>query len=319
MIKGFNYMNCSMAATTYKGASIVSYRITNGSNVINASSGGFENSESNVFVFEVEDNRGLKNSYTTTLEMIDYFKPIVNLDVKAPNAEGELTFTIKGSFYNGSFGVKDNELKVFYRYSTDEESIDYTEATDVSISGNDYTATVYLPKLNYLLAHTFRAKVMDSAMTIETAEKTVKTQTIFDWGENDFNFNVPVSIQGKELDYVTSQGNVAGWNYRIWKSGIAELWTITEPVDINANQLWGNLYYCDNAFPSYAFPFEFEEVPSIVATPMGGNGNFWIFTNSGSGNSTTETQAFGALRPTSYTLLDARLSIQVKGVFKRWI
>ena len=36
------------------------------------------------------------------------------------------------------------------------------------------------------------------AGNIKSVEKALKTLPVFDWGENDFNFNVPVNIDAEE-------------------------------------------------------------------------------------------------------------------------
>ena len=64
MIKGYNTINVSMTATAKKGATISSYKITNGSNVINTASGLFSNAESGTFVFTATDSRGYSTSKT---------------------------------------------------------------------------------------------------------------------------------------------------------------------------------------------------------------------------------------------------------------
>ena len=36
-------------------------------------------------------------------------------------------------------------------------------------------------------------------MTVESISKTIKATPVFDWSETDFNFNVPVTVQGYSL------------------------------------------------------------------------------------------------------------------------
>ena len=54
--------------------------------------------------------------------------------------------------------------------------------------------SVNLTGLNYQSIYTFQAKAVDKVVTIETTEKRVKTTPVFDWGEDDFEFNVPVTF-----------------------------------------------------------------------------------------------------------------------------
>lgn len=328
MIKGFNYMDVSMAATAYKGATIKTYKITNGANVINEASGAFNNSINNSFLFEVWDSRGNYNSYTTTIPMINYIPLTINADNakilldEADNTKARIEVELHGNYFNNSFGATTNSLSIDYSLEGDDGSklTGVVEIPAAAFDGNTFTISFALDNLDYRNGYIVYFGAIDKVTPkVTVATKTLKAIPIFDWGENDFNFNVDVTIKGQSIDYVTSQGEAAGWHYRIWSSGIAELWTVTEPTDFTINTNWGGWYVKDNAFPSYAFPFEFEEIPCTTFTPTATSGNFWIYTNSGSGNSTTATQAVGVMRPTTYEVTDARLHINVKGIFKRWI
>ena len=201
MIKGFNYMNVSMVATAYKGASITSYKITNGSNVINAASGGFNNSESNVFRFEVWDSRGNTNSYTTTLNMIDYVPLTANVDGKillstSDSTKANITFNLQGNYFNGSFGAVNNSLALDYTLSDEDGNTIATNTIEAALQDNTYSIEVTIDDLDYKKSYVVHVAAADAVKSITANSKTLKTIPIFDWGENDFNFNVPVTIQG---------------------------------------------------------------------------------------------------------------------------
>lgn len=326
MIKGFNYMSCSMAATAYKGATISKYKISNGANAVEAAAADFNNAESNIFKFEVWDSRGNYNTYTHTISMIDYIPLTCNVDGKillstSDSTKANVIFTVQGNFFKGSFGAVSNILELEYTLADTDGNTINRDFVDITAQANNgtYNIEFTIDDLDYRNSYVVYVAAADAIRDAQASSKTLKAVPVFDWGENDFNFNVPVTIEGSLLDYVVSQGNSNGWNYRVWKSGLAECWFITEPTDFTVNTNWGGWYVKDNAFPAYKFPFEFEEIPSTVITPTATSGNFWTYTNSGSGNSTTETQAIGVMRPTQYDITGARLSYQVKGVFKKWI
>jgi hypothetical protein len=83
---------------------------------------------------------------------------------------------------------------------------------------------------------------------IETQEEIVKITPIFDWGESDFNFNVPVSIQGNMIaDWVVESGNDGNYAYRKWASGVAEAWRVAQTVvSFDINKPYGSMYYTNN-------------------------------------------------------------------------
>jgi hypothetical protein len=192
IIKGFNYITASMTATALKGASIKSQTITNGSKTLTAASGNFENVESGTFVFTTTDSRGYATTQTIIKELIEYIKLTCNMDVDNPNIDGETTLKISGNYFNGSFGKVANTLQVQYRYK--ESDGNYSEWIDAefTLSNNTYNSTIDITGLNYKKSYTFQARAIDKVYPeVVSIEKKVKSIPVFDWGENDFNFNVP--------------------------------------------------------------------------------------------------------------------------------
>jgi hypothetical protein len=203
IIKGFNYVLSSMSSTLKKGATIKSQSIFNGSQSLIGEAGGtasmeggFNNAESDTFIFGLTDSRGNTVNKYITLEMIDYIKLTCNLDTKNPTADGNMAFKISGNYFNGNFGAVANTLDVAFRYK--ENDGDYSEwivAEPIpTISGNTYETTINLTGLNYRSSYTFQARAIDKVNTagILTTEKKVRTIPVYDWGENDFQFNVDI-------------------------------------------------------------------------------------------------------------------------------
>jgi hypothetical protein len=199
IIKGFNYVNVKCNATPLKGSSIKTQRISCGDQIINAGSGGFSNIETGKITFSATDSRGYPTTKEVNLEVIPYIKLTCNLAVDNPTTDGTTTVRINGNYWAGNFGAQDNTLEVYFRYKeNDGEYNDWTAATP-TIANNKYTVEIPVIKLDYQKAYTFQAKAVDKIITLETAEKKVKTTPVFDWGENDFNFNVPLYDRFKQL------------------------------------------------------------------------------------------------------------------------
>lgn len=200
IIKGYNTVNAISGAAALKGASITSQSITCGSEVITSSSGVFNNVENPTFIFSVTDNRGLTTTKTVTKELIDYVKLTCSMQISPPDAEGDLSFSIYGNYFDSSFGAVYNELAVQYRYKPVNEDWEYYGWIDVypSTNGNTYDAQIDIRGLDYTSTYVFQARAADKVYTeyITTPEYTVKTMPVFDWGKDDFNFNVPVHVKG---------------------------------------------------------------------------------------------------------------------------
>lgn len=269
MIRGFNYMNVSMVATAYKGATIKSYKITNGSNVINAASGGFNNSENNVFKFEVWDSRGNTNSYTTTLDMIDYVPLTCNVDGKillstSDSTKASVTFTVQGNYFNGSFGQVNNSLSLDYTLSDEEGNTIATDAIEAALQENTYNIEINIDDLDYRKSYVVYIAAADAINSIAAQSKTLQATPIFDWGEQDFNFNVPIAFNNVPMvDFIEEQGEQDGWFYRKWNSGIAECWKIYYHNGVNAGKNnYNGFYYSDSI--SVPYPFTFTNLPTVV-------------------------------------------------------
>ena len=150
------------------------------------------------YVCRVTDTRDFSNSVTINKTLINYVKITCSMTVSNPTASGECTITIKGNYFNGSFGATNNTLTV--QYKKDDGS--WTNVT-ATLSGNTYTATVNLTGLDYTQAYTFQARATDKLATATTDAKKVKSTPIFDWGSNDIHFHVPV---------IMDSSTRIGWN-----------------------------------------------------------------------------------------------------------
>jgi hypothetical protein len=202
IINGYNTIEVNANATALKGASIVSYLIKCGSKSITTASGKLNGVDSSTIEFSVTDSRGYITKQTLSRKFIEYFKPTCNLEATAPTTEGELTFTVKGVFFNATFGAQNNELTLQYRIK--QGNGDYSEWITLTptIKDNEYNNTTVLAGLDYRSAYTLQARAIDkiyngtSEEAIVSAEIKVKTIPVYDWSEDDFNFNVPVNING---------------------------------------------------------------------------------------------------------------------------
>lgn len=324
LIKGYNHCQAEFTGvTTLKGATVKSYKITNGNNTINDEIGFVENTENNVFNFELTDTRGNKATKSITLDMIHYIPLTCNVDGTIhlsstdTESEAELKFTIAGNYFNGYFGESRNSLSLNYAVMDEyDEPIRYGTST---INNDDVTDGTYKvefiePALDYRGRYYIKVFADDLIKSIEASSKEFQTTPVFDWGENDFNFNVPVSIQGQTItDFIVEQGTSGMWTYRKWNSGIAECWGLSSNASVAATTTWGSLYTKDGAFPSYSYPFDFVSLPVIQVYPLSSGGNFWLFT--GSGASVSQTPEVSVVRATSYTVT-ARVSYYVIGRWK---
>ena len=215
-------------ASGANGAWITNYTVS--SNLQSASANVYQTDQSGVNLtikgidswpcaVTTTDSRGLKNSYSefkADYLFIEYIKPTCALDTSV-SAQGEITATISGAVFTDYFdalpgydGRIPNTVTVEYRYKLKNQSDIYfsawteapfSEVDDDYIFDNTYKVKVKIPGLNYKEAYVFEARVTDKLHTVESGQKQALAMTVFDWSKNDFNFNVPVNINGDIYQY----------------------------------------------------------------------------------------------------------------------
>ena len=145
---------CTISASARNSASLTGKKINNVS--VDASR-SIANVETNSFNFYAVDSRGYATSMTMETEMIPYVELTCNISaVRTAPTTGEALITIKGNYYNGSFGASDNSLTVKYRINDG----DYIAVTP-SISGNTYSASVPLTGMDYQSSFEISTTVYD--------------------------------------------------------------------------------------------------------------------------------------------------------------
>ena len=192
---------CSNAAVTIgasavKQASMTSKKVTCGSKSLTAD-GTLNAVESDRFVFTATDSRGNTTVKTVTVPFVEYIRLTCSLANNLPDAVGNMSVRATGNYFSGSFGKTTNTLEVQYRYKVRGGSYgDWVAFETVDKGTVGYAATANLTGLDYQTAYVFQARAIDKINTngVESAEKVVISEPVFDWGKNDFNFNVPVTM-----------------------------------------------------------------------------------------------------------------------------
>ena len=197
IVKYYSNPQWAVNAAAKKEATIKSYKVTCGSNTSTAASGTFYNVDTNIIKFAVTDSRGNTAEKTLTKTLVSYVKPTCNLIASAPTTAGEMALTISGNYFNGSFGAVTNSLTVQYRYKTNDGEYGEWIAAAPTITNNTYKAQVAITGLDYLNSYTFQARAWEAVTIVESGEKTVKTNPVFDWGESDFNINGELGLNSK--------------------------------------------------------------------------------------------------------------------------
>lgn len=179
-------------------ASIVNHSISVGGRYTTAQTHTFNAVEGNTFTFTATDSRGFNTTIDVKPPFVDYVKLTCNLDAQVVVADtGVLAFEISGNYFNNSFGAVNNNLGVSYRIREKDAAWgNWVNLSGATFNGNTYTVEGSVNGLNYQKTYEIQAMAIDRLNTITTPITILTTIPIFDWGKEDFNFNVPVNFSG---------------------------------------------------------------------------------------------------------------------------
>ena len=194
------------AATAKYGATISKNTISVGSEVYANTSKTLTSLPSGTIKFTATDSRGYSNTATANRTVIKYVKPTISIGTPTITTEGVATFTIKGNWFNGSFGATNNTLTVQYAYGMVGGTYSAWQNATITKSGNTFSANITVSNLDYTKRYNFKAKAVDKLNTINSAVVAAQAIPIFDWGENDFKVNGDFRATGK----TTLDGNLTG-------------------------------------------------------------------------------------------------------------
>jgi hypothetical protein len=138
-------------------------------------------------VFAARDSRGWETTQAASLSVIPYI-PVTAIIEAERGAQGSnyLTVTIKGYYYNGSFGEEINTLTVQYKADSGA-----WQTVTPTISGNAYTATINL-SLDYQTAHGLHFRIADKLTTLTPSQNIPRAVPQTMEGEGWIRHNVPV-------------------------------------------------------------------------------------------------------------------------------
>lgn len=327
LIKGYSNVSYETNTSGVKGATIVEQSAVNGSTTLTTGSGTFEAIESGTFTFTATDNRGLTTTKEITLNVIDYFKPtcehLAEFDMSTETAD--IKIVANGEWCSKHFGAVHNELNIEYRYKVGNGEWSEWSGSNYITDNNTYKITFTIENVDYTKAHTIQCRAVDLLDSTMSAEYTIKQYPVFDWGENDFRFNVPVHFaQGftagdSSGDSIVETGTEpmgtnGTWYWSKWSSGKVECYGIRNYGNMSFSNAWGYGYY--SAHYDQDLPNVFDGAPDYldITVHSAQSGFAWI---ARSGQATeSSTGEFTVVRFSSGTLQQVHIGFRVIGKWK---
>lgn len=194
LIRYFSTATCVISTTLNKSAGSIKAKTINNT-AVSGNTLEIPNVETGTFDFYAKDSREYFNTDKVVTTLVPYIMLTNDATVyRDEPTSGKATLEIKGNYYDGSFGAQENSLTVEYKIGDG----DYISVTP-TISNNEYTATISLSGLEYTNLFNFEVVVEDKLSRVSKQMTLLKGIPVFDWGEEDFNFNVPVTINGVNI------------------------------------------------------------------------------------------------------------------------
>lgn len=212
IVRHKSVVSVNSGAAGAKHATITSQFIRAGGQYLNSGSGTLTNLTNGYFEFRATDNRGITGSHDLLVAtFVDYSEVTCKQNVSiglddSDNTTATARITLEGAYFNGSFGVKNNTLEFEYRIKeagrswSEKANESWQELTVdpayLTIANGRYTYKTELAGLDYSKSYVIQCKAKDKLTEAPSSEYQVQTRPVFDWGSDDFNFNVPVTFKG---------------------------------------------------------------------------------------------------------------------------
>lgn len=186
LVPGWSIALCRAEAAAKNGAAITSLTL-NGMEI--SGDVTLPDVTAGVFTFRATDSRGYWSEYTVPdLTVIPYASPSCTARAaRTDPTSGDATLTLTGKWSAVSFGGSDNALTCRYRVNGGAWT-----AVPVTVDGENFTVQAALSGLDYRQTHTIDIHLSDQLQTVAKSVTVSKGVPVFDWGEGDFAFHVPV-------------------------------------------------------------------------------------------------------------------------------
>lgn len=239
LIKYYSNASVTFGAVARKEATLIDRRVICGSTTIEIEDRAQDTTivnavDSNTFYMRARDSRGYIVERAPVKALVEYIKLTNNLTTQAISSTGNLTFTIKGKYFNGSFGAKRNSLEVEYRvvdengdpvFNTGGSGWVALGTVTPTVSNGDYTYSYTITGLDYTKTYTLTVNAIDELTPVQTSSKVIAAIPLFDWDNSNFKHHTNVYLDNNKtlrsyqadgsdvqiLGLNASNGTVLGW------------------------------------------------------------------------------------------------------------
>lgn len=191
IVLGASTALCTMEEEAKNSATVQIRRI--GGSSAEENSLQIEKIDQQEITFSVTDSRGYTGTYTVKPSVVSYVPLTCNPAAKRVDpTSGRVLLTVSGKYYSGSFGAADNFLIISIEGNQIPEE-------DIVFDGDNYTAQVELDGYDYRYSYLLQVTAEDALCVLDKTAAVQKGIPVFDWGENDFQFNVWLGMNGLKI------------------------------------------------------------------------------------------------------------------------
>ena len=184
---------CTITATPKNSASISEKKI--GGVAVSGTTRTIKKIEMESIDFYAKDSRGYESSKNVGISLIPYIILTNNpIGQRTDPTSGNATLTVKGDYFNDTFGSEENSISIKYRIRPAGGSYGDYIPMEAVVSGNSYTANADLTGLDYKTQYELEVVVSDKLEKVTKTAKINKGVPVCDWGENDFRINVALRV-----------------------------------------------------------------------------------------------------------------------------
>ncbi len=222
---------CTITAAAKNAASIVS-RTVNGAAIPSSGILEIPQVEASQFAFAAVDSRGYPGSATVSPQVVDYVPLTIDpIFSRLSPTSNQVNVEFSGNFFSGSFGAAENTLTIRFRYreAGTENWSNYSQISVASITIDAERAAyrsngaVSLGEFyDYRKSYDFEIQAQDGSgsnvlTSVSVTGLVTRGEPVFSWGNDAFDFSVPVSIRSDAGEAVLSQSKI-----EIVKNGVSQ-------------------------------------------------------------------------------------------------
>ena len=187
-VPGYSDLLCTWEAGAQYGASVAEVMLDR--QVLTEGSFTISNGETGSFLFAARDSRGYVTETAVSLRQIPYVPLSLHGWAKRlDQTDGTVRVHLEGTVFTGSFGNGENQLTLTCRIDGMEEQV----LVPVLEQGR-YLLDTVLSGISYDRSHSLRFTARDLLGSARWDTTIPKGVPVFDWGEKDFAFHVPVKL-----------------------------------------------------------------------------------------------------------------------------